>query len=258
MGLGPANSAPAALTPRIVSLLSPPWPLTLTATSGIRPRASETLWMLDLSRSAPVVTDMEMGTSCRRCSRFCAVTTISSRPAGSAVASLRAALAGRDETRKAAPGIRAAPKRSNAEFIFHPFFIVAIYIGYLHRLFIFVIDLYARRTRLHADVKVRCGITGQRYVAVVPHVVDEEHHAPVLRRRDREADAAGGDAVALRHDGRDVSPARCVSGGLLRGIARGGRQISRPAGRAEREVVLDERTGGIGRRIVDACARWEE
>src|ERR1700719_4028410 len=145
MGLGPENSGPEAVTPRIVSWVSPPWPVTLTATPGIRPRASETLWMLDLSRSAPVVTDIEMGTSCRRCSRFCAVTTISWRPAGSVVAlsaDTPAAAAGREARRKVVPGIRAAPRRSNAEFIFIPLVLQAYTGGISTRL-----KVHGRRAR---------------------------------------------------------------------------------------------------------------
>src|ERR1700678_1711766 len=122
-------------------------------------------------------------------------------------------------------------------------------------LFVAVIHLNTCRARLHADVLERGGVTGQRDVVVVPHVVDIEHHAPVLWCHDREADATGGNAVALQHGGREVNSARCVSGSLLRGVARGGRQISRPAASAEREFVLGERARGIGRRIVDARAR---
>src|SRR5882757_2389187 len=124
MGLGPANKDPAAVTPRIVSFVSPPWPVTLTATPGIMPSASDTLWMLDLSRSAPPITEREIGTSWMRCSRFCAVTTISSSAGASDVASAAdapAASAGKDENRSAVAGSNAAPERNNAEYIFHPF-----------------------------------------------------------------------------------------------------------------------------------------
>src|SRR5579872_735749 len=77
--------------------------------------------MLDLSRSAPPMTDREIGTSCRRCSRFCAVTTISSSAGASAVASAPAAAnAGMAEKTNVVAGSKAAAERINGEFIFIP------------------------------------------------------------------------------------------------------------------------------------------
>src|ERR1700733_16110963 len=127
----------------------------------------------------------------------------------------------------------------------------------LRYLFVVVVHLNARGARLHAVVRER-GDIGQRDVAVIGHVVAVEHHAPVLRRRDREVDAAGGNAVAFQYHGRFINPARSVGSGLLRGVARGGLQFSGPAGRAERETVLGDRTGRVGRRVVDPRARREE
>src|ERR1700743_3348659 len=124
-------------------------------------------------------------------------------------------------------------------------------------LFVMIVDLHTGGARLRTDAR-EGGLRGERYAAIVADVVGVEHDAPVCRGYQGKAGACGGDGVALGDHGRKARTARHRSGRLQRGVARRSRDLSRPAGAAEWEIVGGEGAGGDRRGVVDARSVREQ